>query len=66
MKKLFIVAVLAFSSAVGCAYSGVAAAPDGTVYVAKNDFFLFGFLRQMYACKPAAGGTLTCDPAGQP
>jgi hypothetical protein len=66
MKKLLLVAVLAISSGMGCAYSGVAAAPDGTVYLAKNDGILFGFLRQVYACKPNASGGLACEPAGQP
>jgi hypothetical protein len=66
MKKLVVVALLALSTAVGCAYSGVATRADGTVIVAKNDGFLFGFLRQVYACKPNGSGGLNCDAVGGP
>ena len=49
----------------GCAYGGIAAAPNGTVYVARNDSFLFGLLRGVYACTPA-GAELNCAKAGSP
>ena len=67
MKKLFAVALLALSvgSAAGCAYGGMAMGSDGTLYVARNDAFLFGALRKIYSCK-ASGGTLTCTEAGAP
>ena len=33
--------------ATGCAYGGLGVAPNGTVYVARNDMFLFGALRKI-------------------
>jgi hypothetical protein len=41
----------------GCAYSGVAATPDGSVIVARNS--LFGANRKIYVCK-VAGQDLSC------
>jgi hypothetical protein len=41
----------------GCAYGGIATAPDGTVLVARNS--LFGGLRKIYSCK-LNGNTWTC------
>ena len=48
-----------------CAYSGVAAAPDGTVIITRNDLLLFGLLRKVYVCKPA-GGQLSCTETPAP
>ena len=47
----------------GCSYAGIAVAPNGTVYVARNDSFLLGALRGVYACTPA-GNELNCTKAG--
>ena len=33
----------------GCAYGAMAIAQDGTVFVARNDSFLFGALRKVFA-----------------
>ena len=67
IKKLAAVALIGMTTAgaFGCAYAGMAATADGTVYVARNDLFLYGLLRKVYSCK-AAGGTLTCVEAGAP
>ena len=67
MKKLGVLALLAatFSGAFGCAYAGLATAPDGSVYVARNDLFLLGLLRKVYVCKPAGAG-LVCTEAAAP
>lgn len=68
-KKVVVAGLLlgAFGSAGGCAYAGIAAAPDGTVYVARNDLLLLGLLRKLYACKPADGsGMFTCQSVDAP
>jgi hypothetical protein len=49
----------------GCAYGGVAATPDGTVVIVRNDGFLFGLLRKVYVCKNTAGG-LMCTETNAP
>jgi hypothetical protein len=56
---------MTMAGAFGCAYAGIAAAPDGTVYVARNDGFLFGILRKFYVCKPA-GAALACSEVPSP
>jgi hypothetical protein len=68
MRKLFLAGILALSAGAGfgCAYGGIAVAQNGTVYVARNDMFLFGALRKLYACTPGSGGALTCTDAGGP
>ncbi len=68
VRKVLAMAALAgvlgaFSA--GCSYGGVAVAPNGTVYVARNDAFLFGLLRGVYSCTPA-GAELSCTKAGSP
>jgi hypothetical protein len=55
-----LVTSLAFGS--GCAYTAMAIAPDGTLYVAKN---VLSISNTIFACKPN-GATLTCTPAGSP
>lgn len=68
-KKIGAVALLVgmFGGAGGCAYAGLAATPDGTVYVARNDLLLFGLLRKLYACKPAeGGGSVSCMSVDAP
>lgn len=61
-KKLAAIALLgmALSGSFGCAYGGIATAPDGTVLVARNDLLLFGLLRKIYSCKPGPTG-LVCS-----
>ena len=49
----------------GCAYSGVAAAPDGTVVITRNDMLLFGLLRKVYVCK-VNGDKLACTETPAP
>ena len=62
MKRLIAVTmlVLMMGGVLGaCSYGAVAVSQSGTIYVARNDNFLFGALRKMYSCKD--GGTaLTC------
>jgi hypothetical protein len=67
MNRLAAIALIGMTMAgvFGCAYGAVATAADGTVYVARNDFFLFGLLRKMYICKPA-GATLACTEVPSP
>jgi hypothetical protein len=50
-------AVLASGAFSGCAYSGIAATPDGTVVVARNS--LLGANRKIYLCK-VSGEQLKC------
>ena len=66
LRKLVSVALLVgdFGS-MGCRYAGIAVAPNGTVYVARNDMFLLGLLRGVYACTPQ-GAELACTKAGSP
>ena len=49
----------------GCAYAGVAAAPDGTIVITRNDLFLFGALRKVFVCK-ANGAQLVCSETAAP
>jgi hypothetical protein len=67
IKKLFALGLLSVTlgGISGCMYAGIATAPDGTLYVARNDMFLFGLLRKVYACKPA-GAALVCSDANGP
>ncbi len=67
MKKLGTLVLLAATcgGVFGCAYAGVATAPDGSVYIARNDLFLLGLLRKVYVCKPAGAG-LVCTEAASP
>jgi hypothetical protein len=62
-----LVAALGGTGAVvgGCAYGGVAAAPDGTIVITRNDTFLFGALRKVFVCK-VAGSTLNCAETAAP
>lgn len=66
-QKVFGVALIGMTmaGAFGCAYGALATSADGTVYVARNDFFLFGLLRKMYVCKPA-GPSLACTEVSSP
>jgi hypothetical protein len=67
MKKLAALALVVgcLGQLGACAYAGVAAAPDGTVYVARNDALLFGLLRKLYACKPS-GASVACSEVPAP
>jgi hypothetical protein len=64
MKKLLkagvAVACLAGMVGSGCAYGAMAISSDGTVFVARNDSFLMGALRKIFACKPN-GAEMTCQ-----
>ncbi|HEY4393027.1 MAG TPA: hypothetical protein VGP64_03145 [Polyangia bacterium] len=62
-----LVAALGGTGAVvgGCAYGGVAAAPDGSIVITRNDLFLFGALRKVFVCK-VAGSTLNCAETAAP
>jgi len=57
--------IMGLLGAMGCSYGGIAVAPNGTVYVARNDNLLFGALRGVYACTPA-GAELTCTSVTSP
>jgi hypothetical protein len=51
------------ATAGGCAYSGVATTPDGTVILTRNG--LLGSLRKVFICK-VAGTALTCVESPSP
>jgi hypothetical protein len=57
--------VLAISALNACYYGGIAVAPNGTVYIARNDAFLFGLLRRIYVCQPH-GPALNCFETNSP
>lgn len=67
INKLAALGLLAMTmgGAFGCAYAGVATAADGTVYIARNDYFLWGLLRKVYACKPM-GAAMACSEVATP
>ena len=67
IRKAFAVGLVSMicSGSFGCMYAGLAATPDGTVYIARNDLFLLGLLRKLYACK-AAGSGLVCSETQAP
>ncbi len=66
MRKVAVLGLLAgILGSFGCSYGGIAVGANGTVYVARNDSFLFGALRGVYACTPA-GAELNCTKAGSP
>ena len=70
-KRLSAVALLAVAVggtgavAGGCAYSGVASTPDGTVVITRNDLLLFGALRKVFVCK-VNGSVLACAETAAP
>lgn len=52
---------------IACSYGGMVAHPNGKIYVARNDGFLFGALRKIYECTPDGAGNMTCvSAAGKP
>jgi hypothetical protein len=59
-KTLFLLGALMALPAGACAYGGIAAHPNGKLYVARQDRFLFGALRKMYECTPDGAGNITC------
>ena len=61
---LALLAVLTVATS-ACMYSGIAS-HSGKLYVTRNDWFLFGALRQIYICSEALGGKRVCKEAGQP
>jgi hypothetical protein len=67
VKKLAALGLLALTmgGAFGCAYGGVASTSDGTVYITRNDLFLLGLLRKVYACKSTGTG-LVCSEVQAP
>jgi hypothetical protein len=69
MRKIVALGLLmGMLGAMGCSYGGIAVAPNGTVYVARNDHFLLGALRGVYSCTPATptSAELTCTSVGSP
>ena len=67
LKRLAAIALLGMTvgGSFGCAYGGIASAPDGSVYVSRNDLILFGLLRKIDVCKPngtALAGTEVSSP----
>ena len=63
-KALLTLAAAGMLAATACSYAGMAS-HNGKLYVARNDMFLFGALRGVYACTDA-GGTLQCSKVGKP
>lgn len=64
-RSILLLVVVATAALSGCSYGGIAVAPNGTVYIARNDMFLFGALRHVYACQ-ANGPALNCVDANGP
>ena len=65
IKKMVFVVMAVFMLAVSaCSYAGLTS-HNGKLYVARNDAFLFGALRAVFACTDQ-GGTLQCQKAGNP
>ncbi|HXU03580.1 MAG TPA: hypothetical protein VN903_21590 [Polyangia bacterium] len=67
-KKIAAAGLLMFTlggTGAGCAYSGVASTPDGTVVITRNDLFLFGALRKVFVCK-VNGTQLQCTETAAP
>ena len=56
LKRLAAVALIGMTmgGAFGCAYGGIAASPDGSIYVSRNDLILFGLLRKIYRLQARA------------
>jgi hypothetical protein len=44
----------------GCSYGDMLVHPNGKIYVARQDRFLFGALRKLYECSPDGAGNVTC------
>ncbi|RME21231.1 MAG: hypothetical protein D6806_15035 [Deltaproteobacteria bacterium] len=65
VKKLVGVVLLA-SALGGCAYAGAAAAGGDKVVIAKNNYFLFGILREVYVCKVTDAGLAECHSSESP
>ena len=62
----FLCALVALTST-ACSYGHRLVHPNGTIYVQRNDNFLFGALRSMYECTPDGAGNVTCvKMAGRP
>jgi len=59
-KKIALMCALVALPVIGCSYGGVAAHSNGKLYVARNDGFLFGALRNFYECSPDGAGNMTC------
>ena len=70
MRKLLLAGVLAATAVAGgtfgCAYGGIGAHPNGTLYIARNDIFLFGALRKIYACTPNGTAINCSEVEGKP
>ena len=64
LKALFVAVALA-AGASGCGYAGIATAGDAAV-IARNDWFLFGLLREVYVCKITPTGLTQCSSAETP
>jgi hypothetical protein len=66
MRKT-IVLLCAMTALPACAYGDMEVHPNGKIYVARQDRFLFGALRKMYECTPDGAGNVTCiNMAGKP
>jgi hypothetical protein len=63
-KMVFVMMAVAMLAVSACSYAGMTS-HNGKLYVARNDAFLFGALRGVYACTDA-GGKLQCQQAGSP
>lgn len=48
----------------GCAYSGMAATPDGNVVIARNG--LLGANRKVFVCRVGADSSLKCVETASP
>jgi hypothetical protein len=64
MTKKLLLSAVALASLVaalgGCSYGDMLVHPNGKIYVARQDRFLFGALRKLYECSPDGAGNVTC------
>lgn len=66
MTKVFAIVALLSVSMGGCAYGGVALTADGHAVILRNDYFLWGALRQVSVCQVTTGGLTSCQSADAP
>ena len=64
IKRLFAIALLTATLG-GCGYAGVAAAGDAAI-IARNDWILFGLIRNVYVCRITPQGLTQCASAEDP
>lgn len=65
MKKLMVVALLAFAPA-ACTYAPGGVSADGKAVIAKNNGLLFGMFNKVFVCNVTPGGLAGCTAGETP